>query len=190
MIFRENGRSVLPVKVSVDNVHSGGGQNRAGVSLFQYQSHGDLRLVIGCEGYEHAVFHGAADLGGTGFRTGGDHAVLEGTGHRAAVGGVAKHTLFHSLQGGIADVQGVEGFCVASGDDLRVVIGFDTFQKMGGVMLAAGDKSSNVVGKLQRGIFLIGLAESCPRGLILAAFIDGLPACAFTDLDAGGLRAE
>lgn len=56
MIFRENGRSVLPVKVSVDNVHSGGGQNRAGVSLFQYQSHGDLRLVIGREGYEHAVF--------------------------------------------------------------------------------------------------------------------------------------
>ena len=54
-------------------------------------------------------------------------------------------------------------------------------------MLATRDKSSNVVGKLQRGIFLIGLAESCPRGLILAAFVDGLPACAFTDLDAGGL---
>ena len=54
MIFRENGRSVLPVKVSVDNVHSGGGQNRAGVSLFQYQSYGDLRLVIGCEGYEQS----------------------------------------------------------------------------------------------------------------------------------------
>ena len=54
-------------------------------------------------------------------------------------------------------------------------------------MLAAGDKSSNVVGKLQRGIFLIGLAESCPRGLILAAFVDGLSACAFTDLNAGGL---
>lgn len=94
LIFRENGRSVLPVKVSVDNVHSGGGQNRAGVSLFQYQSYGDLRLVIGREGYEHAVFHGAADLGGTGFRTGGDHAVLEGTGHGAAVGGVAQHTFF------------------------------------------------------------------------------------------------
>ncbi len=58
---------------------------------------------------------------------------------------------------------------------------------MRGVMLSTGDKSSNVVGKLQRGIFLIGLAESCPRGLILAAFVDSLSACAFTNLNAGRL---
>ena len=91
------------------------------------------------------------------------------------------------MQGGIADVQGVEGFCVAGGDDLRVIVGLDVFQQMGGVMLATRDKSSNVVGKLQRGIFLIGLAESCPRSLILTAFVNSLPTCAFTDLNAGGL---
>ncbi len=78
LIFRENGRRVLPVKVSVDNVHSGGGQSRAGIALSNTKANGDLRLIVGCEGYEHAVIHGAADLGGTGFRTGGDHAVLEG----------------------------------------------------------------------------------------------------------------
>lgn len=66
-----------------------------GIALFQHEGNGDLRVIVGGEGHEHAViFQAAAQLGRAGLGTGGNDAVLEvGIDHAAGLG-VAVHSLF------------------------------------------------------------------------------------------------
>ena len=109
LVVRENGAGGLPAEVGIENGHGGGGQRRAGIALFQHEGNGDLRVIVGGEGHEHAViFQAAAQLGRAGLGTGGNDAVLEvGIDHAAGLG-VAVHSLFHGLKRRIADVQGIE----------------------------------------------------------------------------------
>lgn len=57
--------------------------------------------------------------------------------------------------------------------NLGAVIGLDGLEQVGLAALAAGDQGGNIVGQLQRGIELVGLAVCGPGGQILAGAFSG-----------------